>query len=258
MTPGRVWSAFGLLYAAFFAWYTSFAGPLEEEEIQRYLAFFAENGAEPDQVALWRNFMESDTGDDFAMLNAIEMRERPLPVEGAPPGETSEQVLARYTAPFLGRALRSAAHPVMLGRAAADAIDLWGIDGAEEWSTGGLVRYRSRRDLMEQVVAVGPTGIHEFKTAAMEKTIAYPLDPWFQLGDPRLVAIAGEVGKTPAQVLIRWGLDKGFLTIPKSSNPVRIRENAGVFGWSLSEAQIAALDALDEGYVSAWNPLGKP
>ena len=201
MTPTRVWLALAALYAAFFAWYTSFSGPLSDAEIDGYLGTMAEGGAEPDQLAVWRRFLESDTGDDFAMFNAIEMRERPLPVDGVPADETSEQVLARYAGPFLGRALRDAAHPVLIGSATAPAVDLWGIEGAEEWTTGGIVRYRSRRDLMEQVTAVGPTGIHEFKIAAMEKTIAFPLDPWFHLGDPRLV-----LGLVLSNVAFAWHL----------------------------------------------------
>jgi hypothetical protein len=52
---------------------------------------------------------------------------------------------------------------------------------------GGLVRYRSRRDLVEMALAALDSDIHRYKIAAMEKTIAFPLDPWFQLGDPRLV-----------------------------------------------------------------------
>ena len=49
------------------------------------------------------------------------------------------------------------------------------------------MRYRSRRDLME--IATNPAfqGSHEFKIAAMNKTIAFPIDPWFHLGDPRLL-----------------------------------------------------------------------
>ncbi len=93
-------------------------------------------------------------------------------------------------APFLGRAALSAAHPVLMGFAAAPAIDLWGIEGADHWDRGGLVRYRSRRDLMKQGEAITEEGgddVHAFKVAAIEKTIAYPLDPWFQLGDPRFV-----------------------------------------------------------------------
>ncbi len=77
----------------------------------------------------------------------------------------------------------------MMGTAAAEALDIWGIDDAERWDQGALVRYRSRRDLMNQVVALVASGddIHRFKVAALEKTIAYPLDPWFHFGDPRLL-----------------------------------------------------------------------
>jgi hypothetical protein len=191
MNATRVtWATLIVLYAGFFGWYTSCAGPLTPEEIARYERVLAELSDSPEGLAKWRTFMETDTGDDFVMLNAIEMRATPAPGPGIEPGETSDEVLARYTRPFLGRALRSAAHPVLGGRAAAPALDTWGIEGAEEWTDGGLVRYRSRRDLLEQLVALREAdapGIHAFKIAAMEKTIAFPLDPWFQLGDPRLV-----------------------------------------------------------------------
>ena len=121
------------------------------------------------------------------MLNAIDLRDTPLPVEGVPPGESAQQMLNRYLEPFLGKALTRAAHPVMIGTAASGALDLWGIEGAEHWSTGGLVRYRSRRDVIEMALDALDSDLHRYKIAAMEKTIAFPLDPWFQLGDPRLV-----------------------------------------------------------------------
>ena len=187
MSSRGVWIGLIALYAIFFGWYTSFGGPLAPDEVSRYVALLEERGLDPARVAVWRAFMESDTGDDFAMLNAIDLRDTPLPVEGVSPGATAEQVLARYTRPFLGRAIRRASHPILFGTAAGPAMDLWGIDGAEHWDAGGLVRYRSRRDLIEQAVAVGPSGVHAFKLAAMEKTIAYPLDPWFHAGDPRLL-----------------------------------------------------------------------
>lgn len=183
----KVWSVLLVLYVAFVYWYTSFQGPLSEAEIESYLAALREAGGSDERLALWRGFMESDTGDDFVMLNAVELRERPLALEGVPPDETAADVLARYTGPFLSAAARSATHPVLYGNAAAPALDLWGIDGAERWSNGGLVRYRSRRDLMDQAVRTSRLDIHDFKVAAMEKTIAFPLDPWWQLGDPRLL-----------------------------------------------------------------------
>lgn len=189
--PARIGLVLFLLYMAFFSWYTSFGGPLSESEIAYYGEVVeALTDGDPARMAVWMEFMQNDTGDDFVMLNAIDMRDTPQQVPGVEPGETSAEVLARYTEPFLGKALLSAAHPVMLGWAAAPAIDLWGIEGAEHWDQGGLVRYRSRRDLLEQAVGLREStdqSIHAFKIAAMEKTIAYPLDPWYQLGDPRFV-----------------------------------------------------------------------
>ena len=189
--PARVWLVLTVLYALFFSWYTSFGGPLGDEEIARYTEVLQGLGRRnPDSLSAWLHFMETDTGDDFVMINAIELHETPVPGPGVDPSDTSDDVMAKYTRPFLAQALRNAAHPVLLGSAAAPALDLWGIDGASEWTTGGLVRYRSRRDLLEQAIFISQLeghNIHDFKIAAIEKTIAYPLDPWFQLGDPRLV-----------------------------------------------------------------------
>ena len=49
------------------------------------------------------------------------------------------------------------------------------------------MRYRSRRDFFDITTNPVFSGSHDFKIAALRKTIAFPLDPWFQLGDPRLV-----------------------------------------------------------------------
>jgi hypothetical protein len=57
----------------------------------------------------------------------------------------------------------------------------------EKWSTGAGMRYRSRRDMLEIASNPAFAGSHEFKVAAMRKTIAFPIDPWLQLGDPRVV-----------------------------------------------------------------------
>ncbi len=187
MTPARIWVVLVFLYVLFFGWYTSFGGPLAPEEIEYYVRFMQEHGAEPERVALWQRFMETDTGDDFAMMNYLDLRDTPKPGPGVAPGDTSEEVMARYATPFMAKAMQSAAHPVLLGSAASVALDLWGIDGADRWTTGAVVRYRSRRDIMEQVVYAQGLDIHEFKIAALEKTVAFPIDPWFHLGDPRLV-----------------------------------------------------------------------
>jgi hypothetical protein len=190
MTRTRwIWLALVGVWAAFFAWYTSFGGPLTAEEIEHYMALIESQEPRPpaDRLARMRKFMEEDTGDDFVMVNVIHMYDTPLPVEGVEPGESSDEVLAKYMAYMTSALFRRACHPVIYGRAANVAMDLMNAEGMEEWTTGAGMRYRSRRDLLE--IATNPAfgGAHEFKVAAMAKTIAFPIDPWFQLGDPRLV-----------------------------------------------------------------------
>ena len=75
----------------------------------------------------------------------------------------------------------------MFGDAAHTALDIMNAPGMEQWTRGALMRYRSRRDMMDISTNPAFSGSHDFKIAAMEKTIAFPLDPWMQLGDPRLV-----------------------------------------------------------------------
>jgi diketogulonate reductase-like aldo/keto reductase len=64
------------------------------------------------------------------------------------------------------------------------------------------------------------------------------------LEDRTIGSIAERLGRTPAQVIVRWHLQHGFVAIPKSSRPDRIRANADVGDFALSEEDMAALDAL--------------
>jgi diketogulonate reductase-like aldo/keto reductase len=80
------------------------------------------------------------------------------------------------------------------------------------------------------------------------------VEAWSPLGqggpllkDAKLVEIARRHGKTVAQVILRWDLQKGVVTIPKSVHAERIRENAQLFDFALSEAEIAAIDSLERG-----------
>lgn len=64
-------------------------------------------------------------------------------------------------------------------------------------------------------------------------------------GTPAVAEAAQATGRTPAQVVLRWHLQKGFIVFPKSVHPERIRENLHVFDFELDEAQMTAIDALD-------------
>ena len=81
----------------------------------------------------------------------------------------------------------SACHPVMMGDAVHTAMDLVGIEGAEEWTMAALMRWRSRRAMMEVVSNPETLGRHEFKVAALDKTIAYPIEPRLYLSDLRFL-----------------------------------------------------------------------
>lgn len=79
-------------------------------------------------------------------------------------------------------------------------------------------------------------------------TEAYgPLGVGALLGNAAVTTIAEAHGRTPAQVLIRWSLQLGNIVIPRSSSPERIASNLDVFGFELSDEQMATLNGLDEG-----------
>ena len=63
--------------------------------------------------------------------------------------------------------------------------------------------------------------------------------------DPTLCRIAEEYGKTPAQIILRWQYQRGVVTIPKTSHKERMKENISIFDFSLTDADIAAINALE-------------
>jgi 2,5-diketo-D-gluconate reductase A len=73
-----------------------------------------------------------------------------------------------------------------------------------------------------------------------------PLGTGRHLTNRRVTEIAARVGRTTAQVLLRWCLQHGVPIIPKSTHRERIEENSQVFDFTLSDEDMAALDALDK------------
>ena len=64
--------------------------------------------------------------------------------------------------------------------------------------------------------------------------------------------------KSPAQILIRWALQHGLVVIPKSANPKRILENADVFDFEISRADMELLDGFNEDLRTCWDPTHAP
>jgi diketogulonate reductase-like aldo/keto reductase len=94
--------------------------------------------------------------------------------------------------------------------------------------------FEYRRDLLEAC---------EQRGVAIE---AYsPLGTGRHLDDQVVAGIAERLGRTPAQVLVRWCIEHELIVLPKSTHRERIVENAQVFDFTLSEEDVAALDGLD-------------
>ena len=74
------------------------------------------------------------------------------------------------------------------------------------------------------------------------------------LDDPAVVEIASAVGRTPAQAVLRWHVQRGDIVFPKSTTPSRMQENFEIFDFSLDDAQMTALTALDRGEQGRTGP----
>ena len=191
----KIWLSLLVIYAGFFLWYTDIGGKLDKEEIEFFLEKLEENasansvdsGSYNSQKNLIKRFMEEDTGRQFLMVNNVDMNDDPGDVEGAEPGESAERLLDRYMEHMYAQLLKRACHPVFAGNAVHPSMDLVGIEGAEIWDQAALMRYKSRRAFMEVVTHPNMGSKHAFKVAAMEKTIAYPVETVIYLSDPRLL-----------------------------------------------------------------------
>ncbi|MDX6562514.1 MAG: hypothetical protein QOD65_2328, partial [Gaiellales bacterium] len=72
-----------------------------------------------------------------------------------------------------------------------------------------------------------------------------PLTRGSDLGNPVVAGVAERLGRTAAQVMLRWGLEHGFIVLPKSDRRERQIENAAIFDFSLGAQDLAELDGLD-------------
>jgi diketogulonate reductase-like aldo/keto reductase len=164
-----------------------------------------------------------------------------------------------------------------LGRLGVDQVDLyivhwpqggatWAWPGMEQTLEAGLTRSIGVSNFsvseLDEVLAVAasPPIVNQVQfnpfayrrrlleacTARNVALVAYsPLGTGRHLDDPTVARVAERVGRTPAQVLVRWCLERDTIVIPKSTNRERIAQNAQVYDFSLSDEDRAALDALD-------------
>ena len=170
-----LWSILVALYLGFRLWYDGGGGPLTSQEVQHYVTILEGRGMDPARIENLRKFLSDDSGHDFVMANFIDLQDKP----GA------QEELDRYMAHMYPAMFARAGHPVLAGPVVGNALDLWGIEAAEHWTMVGLVRYRSRRDMIEIATDPAFRDAYKFKGSSMQKTIAIPSEPFLQLGSPR-------------------------------------------------------------------------
>jgi 2,5-diketo-D-gluconate reductase A len=171
----------------------------------------------------------------------------------------------------------AAAAEQSLRRLGIDQVDLYIIhwpQGGPTWAWPGMEAARERghaRSIgvsnfsvteLDEVIAIAstPPAVNQVQFSPFEyrKRLlqacadrgivleAYsPLGTGRHLADPAITEIAARIERTPAQVLIRWAIQRETIVIPKSTHRERIEENGRVFDFELSDGDLAALDALD-------------
>ncbi len=167
------WSIAGVLMILFLAWHGAFEDPVTSEEIKYYVERYQAKHPEADTSNL-RQFLEEDDGKPIVMVNAIKLYDTPIEVNGQNFGTTSEEALSEYTSFVLPYLLKRGSYPIYNGNAVFDSIEIWGIENAEEWGSGALMRYRSRRVMIEMSTDPVFDQFHDAKIAAIEKTFAFP------------------------------------------------------------------------------------
>jgi hypothetical protein len=179
MNALTIWGTALLIYALFWWWYVGFRRKITPQEVEKTMGLFTNDSAWTEQQREnMRNFLANDDGKDFVMVNLLLLNR---------PEKESRKKLDRYQKIFLGALLRKAGHPVMIAMAASGNIENVACDQDEGWGAAGMIRYRSRRDLMEMLPATIGSEHHALKLAALDRTFAFPASPWFLFGGPKLL-----------------------------------------------------------------------
>jgi hypothetical protein len=132
-------------------------------------------------------FMEEDTGKQFLMVNIIDMSENPTFNDGASSDQSADELMNKYMEHMYPELFKRASHPVYVGNAISNSVDIVGIANAEVWERAVLMRYKSRRAFMEIIANPEILGEHKYKIAAVNKTIAFPAESAIFFGDVRLI-----------------------------------------------------------------------
>lgn len=180
-----VWLGAALLYAAFRVWYDGWRRPLRPEEVERFLAAMPGlPGAVGNDEGVMRRFLEADDGREFFMLNLVRLAPGEVPHPRTGEAVRAEALMREYVRGFLPALVRRGGHPALHARRIGGYVDAWNVPDDPGWTLVGLMRYRSRRDMVELALDPRFVAAHPFKHAAIPVTASFPTSP-------RLLLLAG-------------------------------------------------------------------
>lgn len=137
-------------------------------------SFNESKGSKHTDAEVFRRFLEEDDGGEFVMLNLVQLHtdevEHPITGEKM----SASRVIGEYFGFFALALLERGGHPVFQARTVGGSIDSWNADDNAGFGVTAMMRYKSRRDLVELAVDPAFTDAHIYKLAAINRTISYP------------------------------------------------------------------------------------
>jgi hypothetical protein len=169
-----IWGSALALYVLFRAWYDNWRGPLTKTEIDAFFSGIEGKLSGGNDPAVFRSFLEADDGKEFVMLNLVKIE--PGMVNDPATGEamSGRAAMRRYSDPFVKALIARGGHPGMVGRKVGPYVDAWQVEPDPGWSIFGLMRYRSRRDLLKLAGDPRFVGIHAYKLLGIPVTFSFP------------------------------------------------------------------------------------
>jgi len=174
MTPWLIWGTALALYVLFRLWYDNWPRPLSQAEIDAFLSEVRGKYSGGNDPAVLRAFLEADDGKEFVMLNLVKIEQGMVtdPATGQP--MEGRAAMRRYSDPFVRALLRKGGHPGMVGAKVGPYVDAWNVEADPGWSIFGLMRYRSRRDMLAMVRDPRFAEIHPYKLLGIPTTFSFP------------------------------------------------------------------------------------
>lgn len=173
-----------VLYLLFLFWYGGRGKPLTQPEVESLLTEMKRRAGkdpradESPYLNQFRELAKNDDGREFYMINLLKFRQKALYPAGSPFDADPLSANARYSREILPLLLKHGGHPVFLGQVRGRFLHPGGV---HDWDQVGIVRYRSRRDMLKMAIEVAGLGVDIHKWAALEKTQVFPTRPLISL-----------------------------------------------------------------------------